>query len=101
MSRQRDLARVYVPRGADSADGSSYGQIAWALGAPYGAQVGWSHAALLGCAAVAAGRAADGSIAGGGYAAASAAGGSILHRRRARGYGALRVEIPPQEVHHG
>lgn len=74
----------------------SYGQIAWALGAPaYGAAGRLGHAALPGCAAVAAGRARRRQHRGrrlrGAAASAAGGGGHPLHRRRARGYGALRV----------
>ena len=71
----------------------SYGQIAWALGAPRMARLG--HAARLGGAAGAEGRARRRQHRGrrrcGATASAAGGGGHPLHRRRARGYGALRV----------
>ena len=104
---ERFYARVYalvgqIPPGRVV----SYGQIAWALGAPRMArQVGWAMRRCPDALPWQRVVRADGSIAGGGYAA--------LRRALLEGEGIPftadgRVdmarcawEIPPQEVHHG
>lgn len=74
----------------------SYGQIAWALGAPRMArQVGWAMRRCPDALPWQRVVRADGQHRGrrlrGAAASAAGGGGHPLHRRRARGYGALRV----------